>query len=332
MKEISQFIPELSSVCKIYSGVISGSGIACEDTLTLVAFINSFPSVHDVESGIMDLVLKAPTERLEIVLKSLHTDLDRIVMLYNDNSIYYDRRDLRFLWEKPLSYADKDIEAQQKKTQAASDELKEASNSYEMTPFNGMSKDEAALLERRVDKLTAEYQKEKAKLQNFYAKRKSLEEERWSVPTDIFRLIYLKCNGLLPVIEKYYNKPVEKNKEQSERTEVYLSMSLLAYVHELCNGRQFKDMAAIDFFHALNLHQAFKPLEVCKNEKVRVCYLIHQLSEKIDKCTRSEWIGAILRKMGIDQEYYRSKYREPISDPPSKKNKEFADSLKEILR
>ena len=331
MKEISQFIPELSSVCKIYSGVISGSGVTCEDALTLVAFINSFPSIHDVESGIMDLVLKAPTERLEIVLKSLHTDLDRIVALYKDNSMYYDCRNLRLLWDKSLSYVDMDIEAQQKKTQAASNELKEASNSYEMTPFNGMSHDEAAVLERRVDMLTAEYQKEKAKLQNFSASRKRLEEERWSIPTAIFRLIYLKCNGLLHVIEKYYNKPVEKNKEQSERTEVYLSMSLLASVHELCNGRQFEDMAAIDFFHALNLHQTSKPLEVCKNEKVRVCYLIHQLSEKIDKGTRSEWVGAMLRTTGIEQEYYRSKYREPISDPPSKKNKEFAEVLKEIL-
>ena len=146
MKEISQFIPELSSICKIYSGVISGSGITCEDALTFVAFINSFPSIHDVESGIMDLVLKAPTERMEIVLKSLHTDLDRIVALYNDNSIYYDGRNLRLLWDKQLSYADMDIEAQQKNTQGASDELKEAFNSYEMTPFNGMSKDEAAVL------------------------------------------------------------------------------------------------------------------------------------------------------------------------------------------
>ncbi len=279
----------------------------------------------------MDLVLKAPAERMEIVLKSLYADLDKIVTLYTDNSIYYDRRNLRFLWDKPLSYADKDIEAQQKKTQASNDELKEASNSYEMTPFNGMSQDEAAVLERRVDKLTAEYQKEKAKLQDLYARKKSLEEKKWSAPTDIFRLIYLKCNGLLPVLEKYYNRPVEKNKEQSERTELYLSMSLLASVHEFCNGRQFEDMAAIDFFHALNLHQASKPLEVCKNEKVRVCYLIHQPSEKIDKGVRSEWIGAMLRNTGIGQDYYRSKYREPISDPPSKKNKEFAEALKEIL-
>ena len=70
MKEIStQFIPELSSVCKIYYGAISGSGITCEDVLTLVAFINSFPSVHEVESGIMDLVLKVPAECMVIVLK-----------------------------------------------------------------------------------------------------------------------------------------------------------------------------------------------------------------------------------------------------------------------
>lgn len=331
MTEIAQFIPELSSVCKIYYGVISRSGITCEDALTLVAFINSFPSVHNVESGIMDLVLKAPTERLEIVLKSLYTDLERIVALYKENSIYYDRRDLRFLWDKLLSYADMDIEAQQKKTQAASDELKEASNSFEITPFNGMSKEESAVLERRVDKLSAEYQKEKTNLQDFYAKRKSLEEERWSVPTDIFRLIYLKCHGLLPVVEKYDHKPVEKNKEQSGRTALYLSMSLLASVHELCNERQFEDMAAIDFFHVLNLHQTSRPLEVCKNKKVRVCYLINQLSEKIDKGTRSEWIGAMLRTTGIEQDYYRSKYREPLSNPPSKKNKEFAEALKEIL-
>ncbi len=268
---------------------------------------------------------------MEIVLKSLHSDLDRIVSLYKANSRYYDRMDLRLLWYTPLSYVEKDIEAQKTKTQEASDELKEASNSYEMTPFNGMSKDEAAVLERRVDKLTEEYLKEKAKLQNLYSKRKRLEEERWSVPTDIFRLIYLKCNDLLPIIEKYYNKPVEKNKEQFERTELYFSMSLLASVHDLCNGRQFENMAAIDFFHALNLHQASKQLKVCKNEKVRVCYLVHQLSEKIDKGTRTEWIEAILRNTGVEPDYYRSKYREPISDPPSKKNKEFAEALKEIL-
>jgi len=149
-----------------------------------------------------------------------------------------------------------------------------------MTPFNDMSKEESAILGRRVDKLTAEYQKEKAKLKNFYAKRKSLEYEMWSVPVNISRLIYLKCLDVLPVVEKYYNKPLEKKEEQSERTDLYLSMSLLASVHELCNGRQFIEMSPIDFFHALNLNQTSKPLEVCKNEKIWVCYLMKRLKRK----------------------------------------------------
>lgn len=74
------------------------------------------------------------------------------------------------------------------------------------------------------------------------------------------------------------------------------------------------------------------PLKVRKNEKVRVCYLINQLSETIDnKEKRCEWIGAMLQSCDIDQDYYRSKYRELISDLPSKKNQEFAEALKEIL-
>lgn len=331
MTDISKFIPDLSSIYTLYSGILSGRSITCEESLSLVAFNNSFPSVQDVEVGIMDLVLNAPAERMDLILKSLSLDLGRIVTLYSDNSRYYDYMDLRLLWNKPLSFVEKDIETQLKKTREANGELKEASNSYEMTPFNGMSKEEAAVLERRVDKLTAEYQKEKAILQKFYAKRKSLEEEMWSVPVDIFRLIYLKCLDLFPIVEKYYNKPLEKKEEQSERTDLYLSMSLLASVHELCNGQQFEDMSPIDFFHVFNLHQASKPLEVCKNEKIRVCYLINQLSEKIEKEKRNEWIGAMLRICGIEQDYYRSKYREPISDLPSKKNKEFAEALKEII-
>ncbi len=42
------------------------------------------------------------------------------------------------------------IRNQQEKTQEASDELKEASHFYELTPFNGMSKVEADVLEQRV--------------------------------------------------------------------------------------------------------------------------------------------------------------------------------------
>ncbi len=74
-------------------------------------------------------------------------------------------------------------------------------------------------------------------------------------------------------------------------------------------------MDPIDFFHAFNLHQTTKLLKVRDKEKIRVCYLINQLSEKIEeKERRKEWIEAMLRITDIEPDYYRSKYREPIRD------------------
>ena len=51
----------------------------------------------------MDLVLKVPAERMENVLKSIFVNLERIVALYKDNSMYFDLMDMRFLWNKLLA-------------------------------------------------------------------------------------------------------------------------------------------------------------------------------------------------------------------------------------
>ena len=156
MKKLAEFIPKLSSISKTYSEIINGNSITIEKALTLLTFYNSFPSVHDVESGIIDLALNAPSERMSIILKSLYSDLSRIVNLYKGNKEFYDRKDLRLLWHKPISFLDKEIDTQKKNTQDASEELKDASKSFELTPFNGTTKEEAAILERRVNKLTDE--------------------------------------------------------------------------------------------------------------------------------------------------------------------------------
>lgn len=183
MKKLAEFIPELSSISKTYSEIISGNSITIDDALNLLAFYNSFPSVHDVESGIMDLALNAPSERMSIILKSLYSDLSRISNLYKENREFYDQKDLRLLWHRPISIIDKEIDTQKKNTQEASDELKDASKSFELAPFNGTTKEEAAILERRVNKLSDEYKEQKTKLESLYAERNRLENEKEKHPT-----------------------------------------------------------------------------------------------------------------------------------------------------
>ena len=88
----------------------------------------------------MDLTLNAPSERMSIILKSLYSDLSRIVNLYKENREFYDRKDLRLLWHKPISIIGKEIDTQKKNTQDANDELKDASKSFELTPFMGLQR------------------------------------------------------------------------------------------------------------------------------------------------------------------------------------------------
>lgn len=333
MKEISKFIPQISSVCKIYSDVITGNGINREESLALVAFINSFPSIYDAESWIMDLVLNSPHVDIKILLHSLNEDLDKIVILYEKGSSLYNLKDLRCLWTSYITYFKDEIKEQLKRTQEASDNLKEMSNSYEMAEIGGRSPYEVSMLERRVDRLTAEYKDQKDKLEELYAECKNLESEMYSIPRDIFKIIYSKCKSLIPVVEKYYTKPVlAKTTEQTQQTELILSMPVVASIHELCNGNQFEEISPIDFFHILNLHPNIrKTLKVRKNEKARVCYLINQLGKRISPNKKGEWMESMLKTLGITLEYYRSKYREPVSDLPSKKNQEFAEALREVL-
>ena len=141
----------------------------------------------------------------------------------------------------------------------------------------------------------------------------------------------MKCVDILHIVGKYHTDPVETEKEQPVPVDPYLSMTIVAAIHELCNGRLFEDISAIDFYNTLNLHQDSKYLEVRRHEKVRVCYIINQLSERINRDRRNEWIEAMLVKTGIKPDYYRSKYRDPVSDLPSNKDKEFAKALKEVL-
>lgn len=333
MNNLAAFIPSLSSIGKSFSYVIIGKGLSREEAISMAAFADSFPSVENIESEIMSMVLNASSDRLQLIVKSLYMGLYDVTVLYEQHSQYYDKINLGYLWYGPLEMLDMQIKTQFAKTRSVSDELREASNSYEMTPFNGRPKNEVAILERRVDKLTEEYKAELRKLDALNDEKSGLRGEMSRVCGNVFRDIYIKCDELLPIVEKYLDKTVIDQKESAHtENQVYVPMSIVAPLYELCNGVQFEPLPEIDFFRAINLQQPSTPLDIRKGEKARVSYLVSQLSERIQPEYRSSWIDSILDALGIEQKYYRSKYREPVSDMPSRANEAFAKSLKEILR
>ena len=332
-----QFLPKVTAISEILRNILMGPSIGRENISELISFYNSFPSSEDIESGILDFVMNKTPEQREFILKSLHKELSFIYSAYNDNRCLYNNIILENICLSEIKALESEIDRQYKKTREASDELREISNSYEMTPFNGMSGTEFEILEKKVGKLRAAYDCEKAKLNELYSQKNELEDLNRSIPANIFRDINRKCHTFISIVQKYVPDPESSEKENrieagDNALNPYFSMNLIAAIHEVCNGVQFEDISSIDFYNAINLNPNSKPIIVKKNEKIRVCYLINQLAELLPQELKVHWVEKILERVGIDYNYYRAKYRVPVGDLPSEANQEFAETLKEIFK
>lgn len=331
---LTHIIPKVGSVSRIFANIVAGRGVSKENVNTLVEFRDTMPNGATIEQEIVSAVLNLPHEKISLMLNSLSFGLKNVIGTYKTYHILLDDMRISQLWDYDIQCVDCRLEEQLHKLREIDKELIEASNSYEMTPFNGMSPSEISVLERRYDKLKAEYAKEKIRLDAINGERKNIINIISSIGNDIFERTSLKCSELLDVVEKYVASDSQKDpdeKKEEPETISFFPLSLIANIHEICNGEQFFKTDSIEFFHSINLHPNSHPIQINNGEKVRVCYLISCLADTLEPPQREMWLNGILTNLGIKMSFYRSKYRQPISDMPSESNKAFADALREIF-
>ena len=109
-------------------------------------------------------------------------------------------------------------------------------------------------------------------------------------------------------------------------------MELLSLIHTTCVGEQFENISEYDFYACMNLRPGKCKLKIKPREKIRVCYLIFLMGEQLPKLDRENWKKNILKMLDIEENYYKSKYKEPVSDFPSDNNQKFAKEMDEIFR
>ena len=71
--------------------------------------------------------------------------------------------------------------------------------------------------------------------------------------------------------------------ETTDGQQEYFSMKLLSLIHEVCVGEQFEEISALDFYANMNLQPCNCKLRIKPREKIRVCYLIFLMGEKLSK-------------------------------------------------
>lgn len=352
-KTITTLIPQYGELNRICKDWIVSHTFSFEKQKFTVDFYSEWNDITAFEQAILELVLHTPPEPCTLLLKSLKKEVREYTRLYEAYSLPHDEVIMRVCNQ----YADSYKEAIREKMEVVNrlrKPMNEANNRYDSIGYREHTPEEEKLAEREYERCKAEYEKEKAQLDHLYEQQTLLRKEARQYMKNHCDDIYLLSVHFMGILTKYVpdeeskpNEADEQNRTDSQpetdtatasatattaRLPEYFSMKLLSLIHEVCVGEQFEEISAPDFYANMNLHPYNCKLKTKPREKIRVCYLIFLMSEKLPKQDRDKWKAGILKLLDIDDSYYKSKYKEPVSDFPSDSNQNFAKEMEHIFR
>lgn len=333
-------IPQYGKLNRIYAEIVSGKGFSFEKQKFVSDFYNQYKDAQAFEASLVKLMLEVDADRYSLLLNSLKQEITSNVSMYNASQTLFDNLDIEYVCRQYADRFDWSINGQMSVTKECNKELLEANGALEAVGFRVHDRQEEELLERRYERCKLEYEQQKEKLDELYELKKQATEEVLQCLKNRFKDISELGSSLLSILEKYVAD--QKKKEEGKANVIasepmptnqpaYFSMKLASAIHEICNGEQFEDIPEMDFYASLNLQPCKVRLKIRAREKARVCYLIFLMSETLPKQDREKWKEGIMRLLDISKDYYKSKYKEPVSEFPSDTNQKFANEIKTLF-
>ena len=336
--KIQTMIPQYGELNRIYRDYIDNYAFSFDRQKFISDFYQEYNDMKSFEAAILELVLDKQKEQYTLILNSLKTEIEKSIQAYEIRPLS-DRAIERACYQHMERYS-QEIEAQLDVTRSLSKPLNEANNRYDSIGYREHTAEEEKQAEKEYERCKAEYNRQKAKLNELYDLQKAARKEAFQYMKNCCADIYRQSCLFLDILKKYIpdgkrqdepGKPVSQQETTDEQQE-YFSMKLLSLIHEVCVGEQFEEISAPDFYANMNLQPCNYKLKTKPREKIRVCYLMFLMGEKLSKQDRDKWKAGILKLLDIDDGYYKSKYKEPVSDFPSDSNQNFAKEMEHIFR
>ena len=339
--EINKLIPLYGELNRIYNDWITNYAFSFDKQKFITDFYRQHNDTKAFESAILELVLDKHKEQYTLILNSLKIEIEKNIRAYETKPLNDD-----IIKRVCFHYADRRnsiIKDQLEITTKLHKPLNDAYHRYDFIGFREHTNEEEILAEKEYERCKAEYDKEKKELDKLYELQKQDRKEAFqyteNLSGDVYRLSLLFMEVLKKYLlddnveEKQQEEPAKQDKvqETSNEEHEYFDMKQLSPIHETCVGEQFEAITIADFYANINLYPCKNKLKIKAREKIRVCYLIFLMSEKLSKQYRDEWRCQILKLLDIDESYYRSKYKEPVSDFPSDSNQKFAKEMESIF-
>ena len=339
--EINKLIPQYGELNRIYNDWVINYAFSFDKQKFITDFYRQHNDTKAFEAAILELVLDKQKEQYTLILNSLKIEIEKNIRAYETKPLNDD-----IIKRVCFHYADRRnsiIKDQLEITTKLHKPLNDAYHRYDFIGFREHTNEEEILAEKEYERCKAEYDKEKKELDKLYELQKQDRKEAFqyteNLSGDVYRLSLLFMEVLKKYLlddnveEKQQEEPAKQDKvqETSNEEHEYFDMKQLSPIHETCVGEQFEAITIADFYANINLYPCKNKLKIKAREKIRVCYLIFLMSEKLSKQYRDEWRCQILKLLDIDESYYRSKYKEPVSDFPSDSNQKFAKEMESIF-
>lgn len=345
---IQDLIPRYGELNRIYRAWIESHAFSFEKQKMISDFHSEYNDITAFEKAILELVIHVSQEQYILLLKSLKKEVRENIQFYETHRLPSNFV-IEHVCDLHKNMYKEAIKEQTEETVKLHKPLNEANNRYDSIGYREHTAEEEKQAEREYERLKAEYDREKEKLDKLYDLQKEAKEEALQYFENRCDDIYLLSQHFMNILVKYV--PDEKNKqdepqanqevreeqketrkEEQQQGHEYFSMKLLSAIHEVCVNEQFEAISEPDFYASMNLHHDKCRLKIKPREKVRVCYLLFLMGETLSKPDKDEWLKGIRNLLGIDESYYRSKYKEPVSDFPSDSNQKFAKEMAVLFR
>ena len=339
--EINKLIPQYGELNRIYNDWVTNYAFSFDKQKFITDFYRQHNDTKAFEAAILELVLDKQKEQYTLILNSLKIEIEKNIRAYETKPLNDD-----VIKRVCFHYADRHnsaIKDQLEITTKLHEPLNDAYHRYDFIGFREHTDEEEIQAEKEYERCKAEYDKEKKELDKLYELQKQDRKEAFqyteNLSGDVYRLSLLFMEVLKKYLlddnveEKQQEEPAKQDKvqETSNEEHEYFDMKQLSPIHETCVGEQFEAITIADFYANINLYPCKNKLKIKAREKIRVCYLMFLMSEKLSKQYRDEWRSQILKLLDIDESYYRSKYKEPVSDFPSDSNQKFAKEMESIF-
>lgn len=291
MSQITEFLPQLQQLRAIYTDFIQLDQMDFEAYRKVVDFYYEHRDVGQFEKMMLDILFEKDKQTTAIVLSSLKGELGKILEIYNEN-------DGTFTNAEPESFSDdidgthyKEIEGLIERLNDYGSEFCEAVDMVGLFAERpeGVSENDAwdkydtALAQHQLltEQLYAVYQKHKEC--NAIAKRYHFNP--FASLCDLFETFQDIVGKYLPT----EIKTVEPVAAPTAPSAGYFDMGLVSAIHKLCNEEQLEAISELDLYATLNNQPTSSVLKIKSGEKIRVCYLIHRLSERLKGADKVVW-------------------------------------------